>query len=371
MMAYYPQTTVVMGMTTIRRERRLPPHAIGEVKVTLNALVDPATVVLQGAVPSDFVILDALKALGLRRADEIDPETMLQVEVGEVVDEGQPILAIGSGRRGRAFNSPIRAVFARLEGSRVILQTNPVPVEVQALSPGIVTSIRENRLVLVETTGSLVQGAWGNGKGVYAQLSLEPEGGLEGLQGDEWMKQYQGTAMVINRPIVNPAIFMIANAQDIAALIAPSMRSNLREAALRLPYPVLLTEGFGEMQMSEVVYNLLRSNQNRAATIDAIEPSRWSTERPEIVIPLPSGGAKPRVPEKDQPLVEGAVVRLTRAPLAGKTGRVRRVLTDPRPVENGLRLAGAEVLLPDEQIVFVPLANLELLGRPVEAQGRP
>jgi hypothetical protein len=360
-----------MGMTTVRRERRLPQGAIGQETVRQNEGVEPITVVLKGDIPGEFLIVDSLKALGLRSAASLDPATMLRATPGARVEAGRPILETANGRR--AFRAPVDAIFARLEGSRVILQTNPVPVEVKALMTGIVTAIRrEDNAVVIESIGALVQGAWGNGKGTFGQLALEPEAGLEALQNDDFIKQLQGKAVIINRPIVNPAIFMIANQQEIGALIVPSMRANLREAALRLDYPIFLTEGFGEMQMSEVVYNLLRTNVNRGATIDAIEPSRWTYDRPEIVIALPSGGTKPRTPEKDQPLVEGAVVRITRPPLLGKTGRVRRVAEEPRTVDNGLRLMGAEVQLSDGQVAFVPLMNLELLGRPPEgpSQGR-
>jgi hypothetical protein len=71
----------------------------------------------------------------------------------------------------------------------------------------------------------------------------------------------------------------------------------------------------------------------------------------------------------DRPLAEGALVRMTRAPLAGVAGRVLQVADMPRTVENGLRLPGAEVQLSSGRTVFVPLANLELVGRSVDAPG--
>jgi hypothetical protein len=52
------------------------------------------------------------------------------------------------------------------------------------------------------------------------------------------------------------------------------------------------------------------------------------------------------------------------------TGKIRRVPEAPRAVENGLRLAVAEVQLTTGKLVSVPLANLELLGRPLDAPGK-
>jgi hypothetical protein len=371
-MPYYPHQTLILGMATILRERRLPLGAIGEVRVAIGAEIEPNTEVLRGAIPGEFILLDALKPLGLKSADAIT-EDMLRVQPGEVVDPQTPILTVGKGRGARSVFSPVPAIFSWLDGSRVILQADPVAVSVLALTPGRVTSVRGDQAVVIETTGALIQGAWGNGRSAFATLSMEPEGGIESLQGEVMLLDQARTAVVMRGPIREPGVFAIAQQQSITALIAPSMSTSLREIALRQTIPVILTEGFGDMQMSEIVYNLLRGNVGRTAAVDAIEPSRWSEERPEIVIPIGASGSRPPAPVKDQPLSEGALVRVTRAPYAGAVGRVRRIVEGPRPVENGLRLNGADVQIgdgKDAKTVFVPLANLVLLGRPMDAPGR-
>lgn len=367
-MPYYPEQSLIVSLSLLRRERKLPPNAIGEVMVQEGQSVEPNTVVLRGAVPSGFVILDAVQGLGLKHAGQIS-EDMLQVQPGEVVLEGQPILQIGTGRRAPTLKSPTTAVFARLDSGRVILQADPMPVEVLALTPGRVTSVRGDKLVLIESTGTLIQGAWGNGLSVYAPLVLEPDEGLASLDADLPAPDYNGAAMVLRDPILSPDVFNMALQQSVVGLVASSMHSSLREEALAQGIPILLTEGFGELQMSEIVYNLLRANANRPAAIDAAQPSRWTAERPEIIIPL-GANTRARPPEKDQPLQVGAQVRILRQPNLGQTGRVFRLVETPRLVEIGLRLPGAEVQLGDGQVIFVPLANLELLGRPAEQQGR-
>jgi hypothetical protein len=363
-MRYYPNSTLVMGMATLRRERRLPPNAESENElVSLGSAVEPSTVVLRGAVPSEYIILDGLHALGLRSPAELTGD-MFRVPVGQAVEAGDVILAAGRKR----LISPVPAIFARIEDGQAILQANPLPVEVLALTPGYVTSVSDRRVV-IETTGAVVQGAWGNGLSVYTTLVLEPAGGLESIQGENDLlgQEYQGAAVLLRGPITDPALFAIAAAQSINALIAPGMSSALIPFAMQQNYPILLTEGFGQTQMPDMVYNLLRSNAGRPAAIDALTPMPWQPERPEVVIPIGVGASKPPTPAKDQPLAEGTPVRIARAPLAGQGGRVRRVIETPRTVENGLRLPGAEVQLADGAVVFVPLANLESVGRPPEA----
>ncbi|MEP7287626.1 MAG: hypothetical protein ABI947_17875 [Chloroflexota bacterium] len=361
-MPYYPGQSFIIGMTTIRRERRLPRGTIGEVMVQDHQDVEADTIVLRGALPGDFIILDLLAPLGLKQVEQFTDD-MLKVAVGQFVEKGGIIASSGQGRNAKTLKAPARVLVARVEGGQIIMQLNPQPIEMYAMAPGRITSVRGNNEVLLETTGALIQCAWGNDKSGYSAYKMEPDGGIESMQDDTIMSQYRNSAMVLTKPILNQRLFGMAIGQEIKAIIAPSMHADLREIALRQTIPVILTEGFGEQQMSEVVYNLLRDNVGRPALIEATEPQRWSSARPEIIIPLPSGGILPTPPEGDQALVEGALVRLTRAPYMGLTGKVRRISEMPRSVENGLRLPGADVQLADGKMVFVPLANLEMLGR--------
>jgi hypothetical protein len=141
------------------------------------------------------------------------------------------------------------------------------------------------------------------------------------------------------------------------------MAAEMVNRVLEMEIPVALTEGFGEQKMSEIVYNLLRDNTGRQIALDARAPLRFSHERPEIFIPLPSGGGLPPMPERNQPLSEGAQVRIARPPYSGQSGIVRRVFDSPQLMSNGLRSVGADVELMSGKVVFVPLGNMDLLGR--------
>ncbi len=365
-MTYYPNQTLIIGLTTIRRERRLPPGAIGQAAVREGTHVEAQDIVLQGALPGEFIMVDATKPLGLRKGQEFN-ESMLTIQIGNTVERGQVIAQNGN----RTMKAPYSALIAHAEDGQIILQVDPEPIDVYAMCPGDATSVRGAEEVLLETVGALIQGVWGNGNRTFSGYRMEPQDGIESLQegaedAEVSFSEYKGSAIIMTHPIKSRAVFDIARQHEITAIVAPSMSSELREAALRQTIPIILTSGFGDQQMSELVYNLLRDNLGRPAMFDATEPVRWSPSRPEIVIPLPTGGQLPPPPETDQPLVEGALVRLIRAPYAGMSGRVRRLVETPRTVENGLRLPGAEVQVAGGRTVFVPLANLELLGRTVE-----
>jgi hypothetical protein len=363
-MPYYPETTVILGSTRIIREYKLPPNAIGRAEVSEGSTVAPDTVLLAGTIPSEVIFLDAVKLLGLRRPEQI-AEEMLQVPVGEVYESGVTLLA----HRAKRVITPKRALFAHFEAGRVVLQTDPQPVAVYALMEGRVNSASDRRVVL-ETGGALIQAAWGNGSASYGALSFaKDESSRErlGLEDEE----DSGQVVVWEESIQSPEAFREAIQRRWRAIIAPSMTSALREQALRLGIPVILTEGFGNLPYSQIVYSLLESNRGRFTTVDAVQPSVWRSERPEIVIPT-GPSARLRTPEVNLPLAIGATVRVTRLPHIGRLARVINLPESPITVENGLRVAAAEVQFSDNsEIAFVPLANVELIGRPLDAPSRP
>lgn len=367
-MPYYPETTVVLGSTRIIREYKLPPNAIGHVEVNQGSTVTPDTVLLAGTVPSEVIFLDAVKLLGLRSADQITEE-MLQVPLGEVYEAGVPLLVNGKGRRAKKVVTPKRARFALFEAGRVLLQTDPQPVAVYALMEGRVNSASDTRVVL-ETGGALIQAAWGNGKASYGALAFAQEqGALERLGFED--EEDSGQVMVLPESIQSAAVFAEATKKRWRGIIAPSMRSALREQARRLGIPVILTEGFGILPYSEIVFNLLENNRGRFTTLDAVEPSVWRSERPEIIIPT-GPSSRLRTPEVNLPVVAGATIRVTRLPHMGRVAKVLNLPESPITVENGLRVAAAQVQFSDNlEIAFVPLANVELIGRPLDAPSRP
>jgi len=84
---------------------------------------------------------------------------------------------------------------------------------------------------------------------------------------------------------------------------------------------------------------------------------------PELIVPLPGEPAPAtHALVLAHPLTVGALVRLTRAPYLGTVGRVILLPDTPQETAIGSRALGAHVRLGDGRQVFVPYANLELLG---------
>ncbi|HEX3050564.1 MAG TPA: hypothetical protein VHP83_07920 [Aggregatilineaceae bacterium] len=358
-MPYYPETTIIQGLARIQRERRLPPTAEPRPTHTIQgAPVDPIHVVLEGDLLKDFRILDVAKLLNIR-----DPEfasTVITAQVGRV-QVGQELARRGKGRRAKVVQSPADGVIVGIEGSRIIMQVAERSIEILARIQGEIISA-EPHVVKMTGNGALIQCAWGNGGFCYEAYRWLPEEGFAGLSKlDVRISEFRNVVIVTPQPI-NKGDLLVAQQQEVAGVVAPSMPANLREFVMQLKFPVLLTEGFGSRRPTGLIYTLLQSNMGRQAAFDAVVPDRWSWERPEIMIPLPSGGVLPPTPVLDKALDLGSQVRITRAPWDGLIGEIVDFPAAPQVVGSGLRLPSAKIMLSNGQAVMVPLANLELLG---------
>jgi hypothetical protein len=193
---------------------------------------------------------------------------------------------------------------------------------------------------------------------------MEPEDGLETVAGDELNVEFRGAIVVTRRPLRETGIMIMAD-QSLAGIIAPSLEADLIDQVLtEATGAIMLTEGFGNIRMSNTVYNLLNGFAGRQATLDAFLPNRWEARRPEVIINTPAraGGHAIR-PNPDLILQVGNQVRLTRPPYAGQVGKVLNLPKMPYLLDNGLRVRSAQIELVTGERIMVPLVNLEVFGR--------
>ncbi len=356
---YYPDQRYASELTVIRREAMLPEEALGTLRTMEGKRVDIRDVVATGVIPSRYVLLDVMKFFRLRRVEQV--EELLKVEPGSVVDKDQ-VIAGKSLERGKRLLTPVKGIIARIDGGRVIVQELPDVIDVEAGVRGRVVHVEAGRGVVVESAGAQTQGVWGNGKNVIASMRVEPEEGLETIVADSLEQRYNGTIVLTRRPLTAEA-FRVMKVQGFAGVIAPSMDSALIRLATTWKGAVLLTEGFGNIRMSNAAYNLLKEFAENVVTLDAYTPSRFETRTPEVIVNVRPRDAKPTPPNVQLSLREGMTVRVTRSPHLGLTGRVVSLPRLPVKLPNGLRVPSARVELVSGETADIPVANLEVLGR--------
>jgi hypothetical protein len=241
----------------------------------------------------------------------------------------------------------------------ILIEAAPSTFELCAHIKGQVTNVMPDLGVLISTVGALIQGVWGSGGEAEGVLKLLVDSPQKPLRARSIDVSCHGTLVVGGR-ILDEKTLEQAMEANVRGIIAGSASADLCPYFEALPFPVILTEGFGSLPMSQPVFSLLQSNMGREATLNADTQTRWDVKRPEVIIPLRS---EEELQPKDTgplPLEVGMQVRVVRAPYLGAVGTVSYLPVLPQSVESGVRLPVAEVDLEDEA-VLVPLANLELI----------
>ncbi len=357
---YYPDQRAVSPYIIIRREVNLPDEALGIIRVRNGATVDIRDVVANGVMSIGYIIVEAANYLGIKTPKELND--LMLVEVGNLVEEGQ-ILAGRSATRGRRVPAPTRGIISAVDNGRIIMQKMPDLLDLEAGVRGRVTQVRQGISVTIEATGAQIHGIWGNGKRIISALRKEPEMGLQTATNDMLEMRFSGIVMFTRTPITARS-FQVMQEQTLAGIIAPSMDTNLIELAMQAEGVILLTEGFGNMSMNPTTFNILEEFDGQQVTVDGHRPNRWETRYPEVLINVQGrDGQRPTRPNVMLSLRAGMSVRLTREPFLGQTGSIINLPKKPVLLDNGLRVPCAEVQLVAGETLFVPLANLEILGR--------
>jgi hypothetical protein len=305
-------------------------------------------------------VLDAGKTLSVKSEDL---DKYLLKAVGDTVEEGEEIAAKGMGLvpLRRVCRSPVAGNIIATGSGRVVLESRAVTFELNAHFRGTVVSVMPSLGIVIETVGALVQGVWGAGGEAQGVLKMLAEDPKEKLAAEAIDVGCHGS-IIVGGSSVDEKVLEQAEQMQVRGIVVGSIGADLRERASDLPFPVIATEGTGQVPMTSVIFELLRSNAGREASISGVTRLRWGTVRPEIIIPLQRRGATPPPQQLGGALELGAQVRVIRQPYLGSVGQIVGLPDQPRVVDSGARLKGAEVELEKKGQVFVPYANLELIG---------
>jgi hypothetical protein len=166
---------------------------------------------------------------------------------------------------------------------------------------------------------------------------------------------------VVGGWILDERVLEQAVEAKVRGVIAGGVNADLCPFLKSLPFPVVITEGFGTMPMSEQIFSLLQSHVGREAMMSADTRTRWGAKRPEVLIPLRAEEEPPAEESGPAVLQVGDRVRALRDPYLGVTGTVVELPDTPQMMESGARLPSAKLDVGEEDLAVVPLANLELI----------
>ena len=399
--AYTPGLKVAEGMT-LRKVRRLPLP--GDILVEVGQMVNAETIVARTELPGRVRSVNAASILGIQ-PEEMD-QYMLKKEgepVGkdEIIASTKGIFGLLKSQCRTPVNGSIESI-SRITG-QVMIREPQIPVEINAYVDGQVVDIMQNEGVVVQTYGTFIQGIFGVGGETMGELVVACESPEDILTPDRLDDEMTGKVVVggslITADSVNRAVQL-----GVKGIVAGGIEdSDLREllgyelgvaitGSERLGITLIITEGFGRMEMAARTFDLLRSREGMKASINGATQIRAGVIRPEVVVPIRIGEEnhrgtearreckgeqfdpsvsphlRGRVPptdakESEGQLVIGAEVRIIREPHFGELAEVMDLPAELQELETEARVRVLKVKLKRSgESVVLPRANVEIVG---------
>jgi len=342
--------THILPVTTIQRERLLPIP--GTVIARRGQKVSPTDVIAEANLSPEHILLDVARGLGLPPAKA---DKHIQRRVGEEVSENDIIA--GPASLGRVVRTPRPGKVVVASGGQVLIEVASRPLELIAGISGVIIELVADRGAVIATTGALIQGVWGNGRIDFGLLNVGIKDPDDLISADQLDVSLRGSVF-LGGYCRDEAVFAAAADLPLRGLILPSMEASLIPAAMKMRYPILLTEGFGRIAMNSAAFKLLTTNEQREATVSAEFMERMKGIRPEIIIPLPASGD---LPVETETFTNGQQVRILRAPHRGQIGTLTNIYPGLTSLPNGVRTHAGDVHLESGETILLPLANLEVL----------
>jgi hypothetical protein len=369
--AYVPGLRV-SDFTTLKRERILPLK--GEVMVELGQQVSAETIVARTELPGPVKTLNVVNLLGIE-ASQIEGFMVKKVgesfAAGEIIAQSKPMFGLKflQSKVIPDFDGTIDSI-SPVTG-QVILRYPPRPVEIAAYVDGTVVDVKPREGVTVETRGAYVQGIFGIGGETSGELVMGVDGPGETLDERNIKPEFQNK-VVVGGCLFTAAAFKRAREVGVRGVIVGGFHDkDLKDilgydlgvaitGAEQLGITLVMTEGFGSINMADKTFGLLKGRVGQKASISGATQIRAGVIRPEVIIPSAAG----RVEEKrggEAGTEIGDPVRCIREPYFGQLGRVKRLIPELQKVQSETLVRVLEVEFADGRIAVVPRANIEMI----------
>ena len=326
----------------------------GRILVRVGQKVNATDVIAEANPNNPRVMADVRRALSLPASTPLGE--IIQRRIGERVQQGD-VLAESGRMFKKVLRSPASGTIVTISNGQILIETEGPVFKLQAGLPGTISELITDRGIIIESTGALLQGVWGNNRtdvGTLLILSHAPE---DELTADKMDVSMRGAVIMAGHCSQANAIRM-ANELPLRGLILGSATADLLPHLQSAAFPVILLEGFGNIPMNGAAFKILSTNEKRDLSLHAIPWDVFSGDRPEALIQLPA--AAPTAPESDT-FRAGQTVRLHGAPYAGQVATLVSLNSGLTRLPTGLRARAATVRLENNDQVSIPLVNLDVL----------
>ena len=368
--AYTPGLKVKESLL-VRKQRILPLK--GDVTVKVGDKVSPDDVVARTELPGNVVPINVANKLGIPPEDI---EMAMLKKVGDQIEDGE---MIALSKTLFIFKNPCHAtITGTLESvstitGQVLQRGLPSPVEVKAYLKGEVTEVFPNEGVEVRCMASFVQGIFGIGGEKNGPIHVAvPDNTVvldeniidESMSGKIIIGGSRVTAAALNKAIkfgVRGIVVGGFDDKDLRDFLGYDIGVAITGSE-DIVTTLVVTEGFGQINMAAKTFDLLRRHEGETACINGATQIRAGVIRPEVVIPaVDETVTEDAAAEEVTGLAIGSLIRVIRHPYFGQLGAVTDL---PAPLhqlesESKARILGVKFDSGGEAIV--PRANVEMI----------
>jgi len=357
----------------ITKKRILPLK--GEVLVKVGDKVRPDDVVARTYLPGPVEPINVANILGAPPEDV--PHFMLKKEKekvteGEILAKSKSFFGLFSSVCKSKINGTIESV-SHITG-QVLIRGNPVPVEVKAYLDGEVVEVFEREGVAVCCWGSFIQGIFGIGGETHGEIKIIVSSPKDVLTEKEIDSSCEGKIIVGGSLVTSAALQKAISVKAKGIVVGGFDDKDLRDflgydlgvaitGSEERGITLIVTEGFGQINMAERTFNLLKSKEGESASINGATQIRAGVIRPEAVIPMP-GDVKSYFKKEEVENIGiqiGSPVRVIRQPYFGRLGKVVDLPPQLQQLETESGARILEVEFSDGQKAIVPRANVEMI----------
>ncbi len=340
----------------IERVRHLPYP--GQVLVREGEMVHPDDIIAEASLFADLQVVDVALGLG------VPPSTAQQYLVrnlGEALDEGDVIAKL-EGRLPRLVRVLAKGTFLEFIEGKAIIATGHSKIQLKAGMRGFVKSVLPEQGVIIAVEGSLLQGAWGNGKIAEGVLRVLDPTSEDSLASDMIKEIEPGLVIASGVCSLEKELIDLLNAGP-SGLIFSAMAPSLLPIVEELPVPVILLQGFGDLPYDMETLSILNSREGARVTIIAAEQNELDGQRPEVIIPGGEGEAVNEIQPRDE-IAVGQKILILSGKNGGMCGEVVSISEQPKSFESGLLDMAVEVKTSREEVIESPGSNLVILDIP-------
>ncbi len=370
--SYTPGLTVADCMR-VQKRRILPIK--GKVLTETGLTLDAATIVAQTDLPGDVYPVNIANILGIG-PKEVHAAMLKQqgekVENNEVIAKSTSFFGLFKSYVHAPREGTIESI-SNVTG-QVILRGDPLPVEVRAYIPGRVVEVLPDNGVVMECWATFIQGIFGIGGETTGKLVMGVSGPEQILEADALSESHRD-CIVVGGALAKADTIRRAEEMGIRGIVVGGFDDrDLRDylgydlgvaitGSEDIKLTLIVTEGFGHIQMADKTFGLFKKNEGRSVSINGATQIRAGVIRPEVVIPIDSDMSKEKLRTTSQMggLGLDSPVRCIREPYFGRIGRVTGMPSELQMLESETRVRVLSVRFEDGEEAMIPRANVEII----------